>query len=118
MLHAFELGGWGMYPTLIFGSLLVLAAVKYAMNPERRFVPLLVSLGLMTVVMGALGSVTGMIRCLLAMEQVKPDDRWIWMLGLGEALNDVGLALALVGMAMIATTIGAFRFSRAAAAPA
>jgi hypothetical protein len=116
MFQAFELGGWGMIPTFLFGTLMVASAVKYALNPERRFVPLLVSLGLMTLVMGTLGLVTGMIRCFLAMEHMPPDDRWIWMLGLGEALNNIGLALGLVGLGLVATTVGAFRVSRVAAA--
>jgi hypothetical protein len=112
MLDAFHRGGWGMVPTLVFGVLMVLASLQYAARPERRLVPLLVSLGLITVVSGGLGTVTGMIRCLCAMEEVKPDERWIWMLGLGESLNVIGLALGMVALGLIATSVGALRIAR------
>jgi hypothetical protein len=119
MLEAFRFGGWGMYPTLVCGVLFIAAATRYAMRPEQRFVPLQAALGLMTLQVGALGFVTGMIKCFLAMDQVSPDRRWIWMLGAGEALNCVGLALVLVVVGTLATAIGAYRLSRGApAAPA
>jgi hypothetical protein len=114
MLEAFHLGGWGMYPTLLFGVLMVAASIRYAISPERRFVPLQVSLGVLTLMAGTLGFVTGMIKVFLAMGDVPPDRRWIWMLGLGEALNCLGLALALVVFGALAASVGAFRFARMA----
>src|SRR5262249_53909638 len=68
MLEAFRLGGWGMFPTLIFGVLMIAATVRYAVRPERRFVPLQVTLGLLTLAAGCLGFVTGMIKTFLAMD--------------------------------------------------
>ena len=35
MIEAFHLGGWGMYPTAIAGTVLVLAAAHYAWRPAR-----------------------------------------------------------------------------------
>ena len=119
MFEAFRMGGWGMFPTLIAGVLFIAAATRYAVRPERRFVPLQAALGLITLQIGALGFVTGMIKSFLAMDQVTPDKRWIWMLGAGEALNCVGLALVLVVVGTLAAAVGAYRISRGApAAPA
>jgi hypothetical protein len=112
MLEAFHLGGWGMYPTLVSGVLFIAAATRYAVRPDRRSVPLQVSLGLITLLTGCLGFVTGMIKCFLAMESVPPDKKWIWMLGVGEALNCVGLALVLLVVGTLAAIVGAFRVSR------
>lgn len=114
MKEAFTMGGWGMYPTLIFGLLMVAAAVRYAQAPERRYVPLGVSLGIMTLASGGLGFVTGVIKSLMAMDGVAPDKRWIWMLGVGESLHALALALGLVTLGSVVAAIGAYRMASAA----
>lgn len=114
MGEAFHLGGWGMYPTSIFGLLLIAASIRYAMSPERRFVPLQVSLGIMTLTSGGLGFVTGMIKSALAIYGAPADMRWIWVVGMGESLNNVALALALLTIGAIAASVGALRIAREA----
>ncbi len=113
MSEAFHMGGWGMYPTAFFGLLLVAAAIRYAMSPERRFVPIQVSLAIVTLASGGLGFVTGMIKSALAIEGAGPDKRWIWVLGMGESLNNVALAFALLTLAGLAASVGALRLARA-----
>jgi hypothetical protein len=114
MVEAFHLGGWGMFPTAIFGLMLVAAGVRYAVSPERRYVPLLVSLGVMTLAAGSLGFVTGLIKSALAIPGAGPDSRWIWVVGMGEALNNVALALLLTTLASVASSVGALRIAREA----
>ncbi|KYF55929.1 hypothetical protein BE08_22710, partial [Sorangium cellulosum] len=112
MAEAFHLGGWGMYPTLVFGLLLLAASVRYAVSPERRFVPLQISLGLLTLMSGGFGFVAGAIKSLTFMGAVPPDARWLWIVGLGESLNNVALALALLVLSSFAATVGAYRLSQ------
>jgi hypothetical protein len=112
MSEAFHMGGWGMYPTSIFGVLLIVATIRYAMSPERRFVPLQVSLGIMTLASGCLGFVTGLIKSTMAISGAGPDMRWIWVVGMGESLNNVALALALLTIGSIAASVGALRIAR------
>ena len=116
MGEAFKMGGWGMFPTAIFGVLLVAAAIRYAVTPERRFVPLQVSLGILTLSAGGLGFVTGLIKSFMAMEGVGEDKRWLWLLGAGESLHNVALALILMTFAGIAASVGAMRIARTQAA--
>ena len=92
MAEAFKNGGWGMIPTALFGLLLVLAAGRYAMSPEKRFVPLQVSLTLLTLAAGGLGFVSGLIKSLHYMAEMPDDKRWIWLVGMGESLNNLALA--------------------------
>jgi hypothetical protein len=112
MGEAFHMGGWGMYPTSIFGLMLVAASIRYAMSPERRFVPIQVSLAIVTMASGGLGFVTGMIKSVLAIEGAGPDRRWIWVLGVGESLNNLALALALVTVGALVASVGALRLAR------
>lgn len=111
MGEAFHQGGFGMIPTSIFGLLLVVASIRYAMSPERRFVPLQVSLGIMTLASGGFGCVTGLIKCLTHLGGVPADARFIWLIGLGESLCNVALALGVVTVAAIAASVGAYRIS-------
>jgi hypothetical protein len=102
-----------MYPTLIFGVLMLAANIRYAIKPERRLVPLQISLGLMTLFGGMLGFTMGTIRSFMAMGEVGADKKWIWLLGVGESLNNVALALVMLVLGCIAASIGAVRIARA-----
>jgi hypothetical protein len=102
-----------MYPTTIIGLLLLFAAVRYAMRPESGRLLVVVSLGVMTFLSGCLGFVTGLIRTLAVATSGKLPEPvgTITAGGLGESLNNIGLALVLLVLASIATTIGALRAS-------
>jgi hypothetical protein len=111
MGEAFRLGGWGMFPTMFFGVLLIAASIRFALSPERRFVPLQVSLGIMTLASGGLGFVTGMIASVSSLEG---NARGIWLIGMGESLHNVALAFALVTLGGVAASVGALRIARTA----
>lgn len=110
--EAFHMGGWGMYPTLLFGLLMIGVAFWYAARPARRLVPLLVSCGLMTFVSGCLGFFTGVIKSLTAIGQVPPDTRYISLIGIAESLTNMVFAFALIMLAMLAVSVGAWRLTR------
>jgi len=112
MSDAFHQGGFGMYPTTLFGLLLLAATIRYALTPSPRFVPLLISLGILTMASGGLGFVAGLIKSVSAIGGVGAEQRWIWLLGLGESLNNVALALVLVTLGALAASIGALRLGR------
>jgi hypothetical protein len=113
MSNWFQLGGFAMWSTAVFGVLMVGSSARYAFEPGRRMVPLVVSLGIITVLSGSLGFVTGLIKSLNGLPHVDPGDRWIWMVGLGESLVNVAFALALVSIATLAMVVGSWRLSRA-----
>ena len=116
----FRDGGWGMYPTSLFGFLLVAAGVLCVIRPERRFVPLLLSLGAMTTGSGLLGCAVGLVTTFHYLPRVpEVDQRFtIAALGCAESLNNVVLALILVVLASLLSAVAALRAALAAPRPA
>jgi hypothetical protein len=111
-LELFRDGGWGMYPTLVCGLVLLGAALKYALHPERRFVPLLIALNLLTLSAGALGFVSGVITTARHLDRVgETRSALVAFLGIGESLNNVGCALMFVVAGAIAVTLGAWKIA-------
>jgi hypothetical protein len=111
----FRDGGWGMYPTLFFGAILLAVAVRYATVPERRLVPLLLGLGTLTLAVSALGFVSGVIvtcRAVAADGERLRDGTTLAIVGFGESLNNIAFALVFIVLAALAASYGAFRLSK------
>lgn len=110
----FRSGGFGMYPTVVFGSLAVLAAIVIAFKPERRFVPMVAALGATTFGSGMLGTTMGFISSLRAVTQVPAADRaTIVMMGAAESLNNMVLALIMVVLTGLIASVAAGRVALA-----
>ena len=112
--EAFQMGGWGMFPTLFFGLAAIGVALRYAVAPSRRFVPLLFALGIVTLTSGALGFVTGFIKSVSAVAESGLASPALALIGAGEALHCVALALLCLTFAGLAGAIGAARISQGA----
>jgi hypothetical protein len=118
MLESFRDGGFVMFPTLFIGLGLLALAVRYARKPERRLLPLLGALALLTATSGALGFAGGVMKSLYAQEPVQAGQRWISLLGIAESLNNITLALALIFLGTVLATVGEVRIARAKAVTA
>ncbi len=106
----FRDGGWGMYPTTLFGILLLAAGVAYAALPERRFVPLLVSLGVVVFGSGCLGCVTGFVSTFRYIQQVpEAKQSMTTLLGVSESLNNLVLAFIFIVLSTLIASVGALR---------
>jgi hypothetical protein len=120
MSEFFSAGGFGMYPTLLFGFLLVACSILFLFRPEPRYLASLVGLGAATGCAGLLGFSTGVMNTLRYLKEVPPDDRLLVIaFGCEESLHCVVLALVLLVIAGIFVSIGAVRamgLFRAAAA--
>ncbi len=117
----FRDGGWGMYPTSIFGFLLVAAGVLCLLRPERRFVPVMLSLGVLTLMSGLLGFSVGMVTTFHFLPRVADVSQrfTIAALGCAESLNNVVLALIIVTLTSLLGVLAAVRaafFGRAESA--
>jgi hypothetical protein len=112
-LEHFRDGGWAMFPILLCGLALLAVSIRYAVRPERRFVPLLVTLNALTLSAGALGFVSGVITTASYFDQhaaTLPSS--VPFLGVGESLNNVAFALLFVVVAAIAMSLGAWKIAR------
>jgi hypothetical protein len=118
-IRHFRDGGWGMFPTLLIGAVMLSVAVKYAVAPSRRLLPLLLSLSVLTVATGALGFVSHLITTCGAVERghFAGQDARILILDFGESLNDTAFALLFVVLAALCASYGALRQSAQRARP-
>jgi hypothetical protein len=113
----FRDGGWGMYPTLIFGFFLVASGVLLALRPERRFLPLVVGLGTVTLGSGVLGSVVGIINTFRYVARMAAAEQFkVAAIGCAESLNNLVLALMLCVFTALLASAAALRASRASTA--
>jgi hypothetical protein len=110
MFEAFRLGGWPMFPTAFFGLLLIGVALRYAFEPSQRWVPLQIALGILTVTMGGLGFVAGLIMTTTHVSGLEAGKvNQIALEGFGESLNNLSLALACVALAALLASVGTAR---------
>jgi hypothetical protein len=106
----FRDGGYGMYPTLIFGFFSLAAALLFLLRLDRRYLPVIVSCAVTTLGSGLLGCSVGIANTLRFLEKVPGEDQLkIAALGCQESLNNVVLALMLVVVVGLLTAIGTFR---------
>jgi hypothetical protein len=112
MNEFFVEGGWTMYPTAFFGALAVLTSMLVAARPERRFVPLLLTLCGLTTSAGVFGTITGMAGLLRVSARLTTDDRTTVMFaGMAESLHNVLLAFMVLIVVALAASSGALRFA-------
>ncbi len=117
MLEFFRDGGMGMYLILLFGFPLIAWSMLYALRPERRQIPLLASLGLATLISGALGFSTGLMMTFRYIQKVpQPEQLTISALGFAESITNVILSLMLLAASALLVSVGAFRAARSPAA--
>lgn len=106
-------GGFGMYPTTLFGFFLLVTGVLVIFRPERRYVPLLASLGVTTLLSGVLGCSVGLINTFRYVQRVVPAEQLkIAAIGTAESLNNIVLALLIVVFTGLLAVIAALRAMR------
>jgi hypothetical protein len=111
----FAAGGWGMYPTMLFGFLLLATTVLHALRPEPRFQRLIGWLGIATFGAGLLGTAVGICNSAHYLGQVPPADQLkTFALGCEESLHNLVLALIIV---VLTALIGAASSVRRGGSP-
>lgn len=110
MQEAFRLGGWGMYPTLFVGIVLMITAARFAANPGRGRLATIIGLGVLTSLVATLGFVTGVIKTMLSANELAPNaPGHIVIVGIGESLHNIGLGLCELVIASLLVVVGLSR---------
>jgi hypothetical protein len=104
--------GWPIFFIFAFGFAALAIALRHALVPQRSLVPLIVGAAAITLLFGVFGTTVGLIHAIEGTMRLPPDQRYIWVIGLKEALHDVGAAFALVILAAPLAAIGSFRMAR------
>lgn len=106
----FDSGGSFMYPTTVFGFLLVLTACLYAIRLQRRLIPIVVATGSLTVASGFMGTFVGLVTVFGYVQFVEPAlAAKVAIVGAAQAITNAvfGLLLAIAGG--LATLVGLAR---------
>ena len=113
----FAAGGWGMYPTSLFGFLMIAASLLYARRPAPKTAQLALLLGVITFSAGVLGTAVGVCTSAYYIPQV-PYEKQLQTLALGceESLHNLVLGLMLVIVATLIAAGGALRRAMGASA--
>ena len=113
MAGFFAEGGLALYSTLAFGVLHAGAAVACLADLQRRTAWISIVLGGVTLLSGALGFTLGAVFTGMAVARVPPERAFeVKLAGLGEALDNLVLALALVVLGTLVLGAAALRHAR------
>ena len=107
--------GFGIWPVLGFGGWAVVAAVQQALAPRdgrARTIGLLLAI---TMIAGVFGTVLGVQLSAEHIGEVGPDERWIFLLGLRESLNNMVAALGLGAASLLVLLAAHLRAPRSPA---
>lgn len=92
----------------------VVLAVQYLRTARRELVPAAISTAAGALLAGALCAVTGFQRAVGPLMDLAPDRRWLYLLGVSEALNGLAVALAACLLAALLLGAGGWRAGRSA----
>ncbi len=113
MLNAYYLGGWGMYPTTLFGTFALALLVRATLAPNRPIGSAVWAALVATGLSGVLGFTAGVIRTFQAIQRLpEPDQFPVTLLGVSESMHNLGLALVFGVLAALLFAVRGLRERR------
>ena len=110
MWEFYKHGGITMFPTTLFGFILVALALSFVIRPHRHQLTRILAFGATTLVCGLLGCSVGLIMTFRFIRQLEPSEQFsVAAMGVAESLNNVVLALLIVLIASVVTCVGSLR---------
>lgn len=104
-----------VWPVLVLALATVALSAQYLRSGRLDLVPAALGVGASTVLLALLSVVVGFQLSVGGLGGVAADSRWIYLLGVSEALNALVLALAACALSALLLSAGGFRSLRSAA---
>ncbi|HUU00385.1 MAG TPA: hypothetical protein VM425_02990 [Myxococcota bacterium] len=104
--------GWGIWPVFIFGGASLFFSIYHLVSPRRDLVPLILGFGAATIIAGLLGTVTGLQHSVAYLDRVEDSQKWIFLVGLRESLNNMVAALVIACLDALTASLGSMRLAR------
>ncbi|MEZ4339409.1 MAG: hypothetical protein R3B82_22530 [Sandaracinaceae bacterium] len=118
MIEFIQEAGWGIYPVFFFGALCLGFSIRHSVQPDAGMLPLVIGTGVALLLCGVLGTITGLQVAVRYIAELGADERWLFLVGLREALNNMVAALVLAALSTMVATAGSYRAHRMAKATA
>ena len=110
MMHFFIEGGFGMFPVLVVGLILLYASLRYLLDGEPIRLRFILLLSLAQLALIAQASVANVSHVFHGVSRAKPHVASVMLLqGLKESTRPAFLGLGLLALALIRLAIGAYR---------
>ena len=105
--------GYAVWLVLAAGAVSTVLGARFAVRARREDLSLVVACLGVTLLVGCLGTAVGVQTSAAGLRDAAGDERWIFLLGLREALHNIVLALGFALVSTIGLAIGLARSRRA-----
>ena len=105
--------GYGVWLVLAAGVVATVLGARFAVRAQREGLPLVVACIAATLLAGCLATAVGVQVSAAHLGEVPDGGRWIFLLGVREAMQNLVLALGFSFVSTIAITVGLARGPRA-----
>lgn len=99
---------------LILGVLALVWAVRYALGQRQRDASQAISAAIGSAIVALVATVTGFQNSVGGLREVTADDRWIYLWGLKESLNNMVVTLVFAFLVTVLLMYGFWRRASAA----
>src|SRR5262249_53074217 len=103
MLLFIREAGWPIFPIGISGVVSLVAAMRYAESPRRELFGRAVGLTITTLILGLLGTVLGVQMSARYIGEIP--EKWIFLIGLKESLNNLVASLVFATIVSLVLTL-------------
>jgi hypothetical protein len=113
MMQFFHEGGWGMFPVLVLGLVVLFASTRYLLDGEPVRLRFILALALAQLALVAQATVADVAAVMSALQHAKPDIRSLLLVaGLKECTRPALLGFGLLSLSLILVAIGVYRVSQ------
>ena len=113
MLQFFHEGGWGMFPILVVGLIVLFASTRYLIDGEPVRLRFILALGLAQLVLVAQATMADVAAVMRAVTHSKPEIfSRLLVAGLKECTRPALLGFGLLSLSLILVAIGVYRVTQ------